>query len=167
MINIVKATRSDNIRVGGDDMITTMSHIELLDQSEELSSIILKSSVMKEYRKAYTNLQNDNYAQQLIKEFNDMKEDYDDIQRFGTYHPDYRDIMRKVRRAKRKMDMHNQVAAFKVAERNLQSLLDDVSELIAHSVSVNVKVPKDGAFLSDMGCGTGCGTGGTCGCQAS
>lgn len=148
-------------------MITTMSHIKLFDQSEHLSHVILNSEPMQEYKIAYKNLQNNEKAQQLIKEFNEMKSHYEDIQRFGTYHPDYREVMRDVRRAKRKMDMNNEVANFKVAERNLQKLLDDVSEIIAHSVSVNIKVPKEGAFLSDSGCGTGCGTGGTCGCQAS
>ncbi len=73
--------------------------------------------------------------------------------------------MKRIRAAKRAMDMHDTIAAFKIAERSLQALLDDVSGLIAHSVSENVKAPKDGAALSDSGCG--CGSGGTCGCQAS
>lgn len=144
-----------------------MSHVKLLDQSEHLSNIIENSTVMIEYKQAYIDLQQDETAQQLINDFNDMKSDYEDIQRFGTYHPDYRTIMREVRRVKRKMDMNDKVATFKITERNLQKLLDDISELIAHSVSEEIKVPKDGGLLLDSGCGTGCGTGGSCGCQAS
>lgn len=148
-------------------MIATMSHVKLLDQSEHLAEIVKQSTVMQDYERAYIELQEDEVAQELIKDFNNMKSDYEDIQRFGTYHPDYREIMRKVRRAKRKMDMNDKVASFKIAERHLQNLLDDISELIAHSVSEEIKVPKDAVFLSDSGCGTGCGTGGSCGCQAS
>lgn len=152
---------------GGGDVITTMVHVELLDQSDQLATMILNSTIMDQYRRAYTDLKNDDIAQNLITEFNNLKSDYEDIQRFGTYHPDYRSIMRDVRRAKRKMDMNDKVATFKIVERELQQLLDEISESIAHSVSEQIKVPKDGAFLTDSGCGTGCGTGGTCGCQAS
>lgn len=148
-------------------MIAMMSYMKLLDQAEQLAEVILNSETMREYKEAYDRLQNDEQAQTLIKEFNDMKAHYEDIQRFGTYHPDYRDIMRRVRRAKRKMDLNNEVANFKIAERNIQKLLDNVSEIIAHSVSDHIKVPKEGALFSDSGCGSGCGTGGTCGCQAS
>lgn len=152
---------------GGGDMIATMSLVKLLDESEQLSNMIKNSTIMKEYERACIELKEDEEAQQLIKQFNDMKLHYEDVQRFGTYHPDYREIMRQVRRAKRKMDMNDKVATFKIAERNLQSLLDDISELIAQSVSEEIKVPKDDAIFSDLGCKTGCGTGGTCGCQAS
>lgn len=148
-------------------MIATMSHVSLLDKAEGLSGMIKSSSIMNDYKQAYLDLQQDETAQQLIREFSQMKIHYEDIQRFGTYHPDYREIMRKVRRAKRKMDMNDKVATFKIQERHLQNLLDEISSLIAKSVSEGIKVPKDGAFLSDTGCGTGCGTGGSCGCQAS
>src|SRR5699024_9029090 len=147
-------------------MIATSSIVELLDQSDHMTQKIIQSSIAISYQKAYTTLLNDQEAQHLIKQFNRLKEDYEDIQRFGSYHPDYRDIMRNVRRAKRKMDMNDKVAAFKVAERQLQELLDDVSELIAHSVNHDIKVPREGAFLTSS-CGTGCGTGGSCGCQVS
>lgn len=152
---------------GGGDVIATMSHVKLLDKSDDLSKMILNSTVMNDYKRAYSELQNDDVAQKLVKEFNDMKLNYEEIERFGTYHPDYREIMSNVRRAKRKMDMNDKVASFKIAERQLQQLLDEISELIAYSVSEQIKVPKEDGFLADSGCGTGCGTGGTCGCQAS
>lgn len=148
-------------------MIATMDHVKILDKSDVLVKVILDSEIMDAYNHAQTELQNDTDAQQLIQDFNEMKLHYEDVQRFGRYHPDYSEIMRSVRRVKRKMDMNDKVAAYKVAERDLQNLLDEVSELIAHSVSEHIKVPKDGAFLSDTSCGTGCGTGGSCGCQAS
>jgi len=103
-------------------MIATSSIVELLDQSDHMTQKIIQSSIAISYQKAYTTLLNDQEAQHLIKQFNRLKEDYEDIQRFGSYHPDYRDIMRNVRRAKRKMDMNDKVAAFKVAERQLQEL---------------------------------------------
>ncbi|MFD1360229.1 YlbF family regulator [Lentibacillus salinarum] len=144
-------------------MVGTIEYADILDHSELVSGMVLKSDVMEAYQDARKALNEDREAQQLIKAFNDIKEQYEEVQRFGRYHPDFNDIMKKVRSAKREMDMHEKVAAFKVAERNLQTMLDDISEYIAYSVSDGIKAPKDGAALTD----TGCGHGGSCGCNAS
>jgi len=149
-------------------MIMTMEHVNMLDKADELSQMILQSDVVYEYRKATHALENDEEAQSLIKAFTNIKEDYEDVQRFGHYHPDYREIMTNVRSTKRKMDMNRYVASFKLAERNLQRFLDEISECIAHSVSEQVMVPKDDLALTDSGCSSGgCGSGGSCGCKVS
>lgn len=145
-------------------MIATMEHISILDDSEALGEMIFESDVMKDYLDKKEALTQNKEAQELIKAFNDIKEHYEDVERFGRYHPDYQSIMKKVRSTKRAMDMHEAVATYKVAERNLQLLLDEISECIAFSVSDQIKVPKDGAALSDSGCG--CGSGGGCGCAS-
>ncbi|MFB1051910.1 YlbF family regulator [Paraliobacillus sp. JSM ZJ581] len=146
-------------------MLATTEIVELLDRSEQIGQMILSSDVMDEYIEAKKRLVNDAEAQILIKRFNDKKEQYEEVQRFGRYHPDYSNIMKEIRQTKRDMDMNDCVAAFKVAERNIQTLLDEISHCIAHSVSDQVKVPKAGALLTDSSCG--CGSGGGCGCQAS
>src|SRR5699024_10894275 len=150
-------------------MIATLEYVEILDHSEELGKMILQSEVMKAYNQSRQALNNDQESQRLIKAFIDIKIHYDDVQRFGRYHPDYNEIMKNVRSTKREMDMNEKVANFKVAERNLQRFLDSISEIVAKSVSDNIKVPQDGADLTDTGCssGGGCGSGGACSCQAS
>ncbi|RDW18448.1 regulator [Oceanobacillus arenosus] len=142
-------------------MIATLEYVEILDQSEQLGKMIMDSDVMDEYKNRQVALNEDNEAQELIRAFTDMKQHYDDIQRFGRYHPDYNEIMKKVRSTKREMDMNDKVAMFKVAERNLQNLLDEISSFVALSVSDQIKAPKDGAALTDSGCGHG----GACGCS--
>lgn len=144
-------------------MIATLEYVDILDRAEKLGDMILCSDVMNKYESARFELNNNEHAQQLIKAFNHIKIHYEDVQRFGRYHPDYSDIMKKVRATKREMDMNEFVAAFKIAERNLQKLLDEVSACIAGSVSTQIKAPKDGAALKDGGCGSGSG----CGCKVS
>src|SRR5690625_1791869 len=133
-------------------MIGTLELVNVLDRSEKLGKMILQSDVMNEYKDSWTALENDEPAQRLIKAFTDIKIHYDDVQRFGRYHPDYNVIMKNLRSTKREMDMNEKVANFKVAERNLQRFLDSISEIVAKSVSDNIKVPKDGAALTDTGC---------------
>lgn len=149
-------------------MIATLELVDILDRSEQLGKMILASADVEAYNRSRTALNNDQEAQQLIRDFQNIKTHYEDVQRFGSYHPDYNEIMKNVRATKRKMDMHEKVATFKIAERNLQRLLDDVSEMFASSVSEQIKAPKDGAALTDSGCSSGgCGSGGACSCQAS
>ncbi|WP_249869888.1 YlbF family regulator [Oceanobacillus saliphilus] len=145
-------------------MIATLEYVNILDRSEKLGKMVMDSEVMEAYLKAQSILDADKEAQKLIKAFSDMKEQYNDVERFGRYHPDYYEIMKNVRSTKRDMDMNDSVAAFKVAERNLQKLLDEISQYVAGSVSEQIKAPKDGAALSDSGCG--CGSGGACGCAS-
>ncbi|MEI3606745.1 YlbF family regulator [Pseudogracilibacillus sp. SE30717A] len=149
-------------------MIATLEYVNILDKADRLKNMILQSEVMTQYEHAYNTLQKDQEAQRLINAFNHIKEHYEDVQRFGRYHPDYNEIMKNVRSTKRRMDMNSSVAEFKVAERELQRFLDEISEHIAKSVSEHIIVPKDGLALTDGGCSTGgCGSGGSCGCQAS
>src|SRR5699024_1154256 len=107
-------------------------------------------------------LKQDQEAQSLLKDFERKKEIYADVQRFGRYHPDYSQMTKEVRLMKREVDMLNSVAEFKIVERKLQALLDDISEKIAFSVSKKIMVPKDNALFKDVGCGHG----GSCGCSA-
>lgn len=145
-------------------MIGSLEYVDILERSEQLGDMIQQSDVMREYIAARHALYSDSESTKLINAFTDMKSHYEDVQRFGRYHPDYREIMKKVRMTKREMDMNDKVAKYKIAERNLQMLLDDISEQIALSASEQIKVPKDGAALTDSGCG--CGSGGSCGCSA-
>ncbi|TGB05031.1 YlbF family regulator [Halobacillus salinus] len=147
-------------------MLATMEIVDLLDRSEAIGEMIMNSETMQEYQQAKFALENDKEAQRLIKQFADMKEHYEDVQRFGRYHPDYSTIMKKVRSVKREMDMHERVATFKKAERQVQKLLDEISETVAFSVSEQIKVPKNGMALTDSGCSGGCGSGGSCGCAS-
>lgn len=149
-------------------MIITESYIDIMNETDQLITYILQSDVMQTYEEAKLALDTDLEAQTLIKAFEAMKDDYEDVQRFGMYHPDYYDIMKNVRSVKRKMDMDDKVAAFKIAERQMEQFLYEISKLLAESVSENIMVPYDGAALTDSGCSSGgCGTGGSCGCQAS
>ncbi|WP_028782660.1 YlbF family regulator [Thalassobacillus devorans] len=145
-------------------MLATIEIVDVLDSSEHIGQMILQSDVMDAYQTAKKQLEEDDEAQRLISDFKKIKDQYEDVQRFGRYHPDYNRIMKEVRSVKREMDMNEKVAAFKLRERDLQKLLDEVSQHVAFSVSENIKVPRDGMALTDSGCG--CGTGGGCGCAS-
>lgn len=148
-------------------MIINSDWIYILDATDELNAMILQSNQVMALRAAREEVYKDASLVEQIQEFNKMKEHYEDVQRFGKYHPDYSIIMKKIREQKRNIDLNEKVAKLKIAENDFQDLLDQVSLIIGKSVSEAVKVPVSNPFFStDSGCGSSCGTGGGCSCSA-
>ncbi|MFY4773748.1 YlbF family regulator [Metabacillus sp. RGM 3146] len=145
-----------------------MESVTILEQAERIGEMIEKSQLAVDYRRLQKALQNDQTAQSLIAEFTKVKEKYEDVQRFGRYHPDYKTISSEMRQVKRNLDMNDSVAAFRRAETNLQTLLDEISVELGRAVSEHIKVPTGNPFFdSGSSCGGGCGSGGGCGCKVS
>ncbi|MBP3952150.1 YlbF family regulator [Bacillus suaedae] len=145
-------------------MLATMKTMELLDHTDELSQAVVQSEPYEQYIQAKQALQSDSVAQERINRFNSMKDQYEDIQRFGKYHPDYDKISTDIRKLKREMDLTETVIAFKKAEKELETMLNEISEIIARSVSSTIKVPTGNPFFDNMSCSGGCGSG-SCGCK--
>jgi len=148
-------------------MLATLERIELLEKAEQLAKMILASDIAEQYQLCLYKLQNNKETQQKINRFVNLKEHYEEVQRFGKYHPDYKKVMSQIREVKREMDLDPYVANFKVAENDLQYLLDEVGMLVAGAVSEQIKVPTSNPFFETHSShGGGCGSGGSCGCSA-
>ncbi|MCM2674845.1 YlbF family regulator [Alkalicoccobacillus plakortidis] len=145
-------------------MLATISEMELLTETEGLTDMIIHSETFDEYIQARDELRASTEAQKLINDFNQMKDMHEEVQRFGKYHPDYERVSKEIRQLKRSMDKHELVKAFKDAEKELEFLLNEISGLIAHSVSETIKVPTGNPFFDNMSCSGGCGSGGGCSC---
>jgi len=147
-------------------MLATIERIELLDKADELVQMVLNSDIAENYRQCLYRVKSSKETQAKISSFVKMKERYEEVQRFGRYHPDYKEVMGQIRILKREVDLDDFVAEFKKAENDLQGLLDEISVLIGRSVSDNVKVPTGNPFFdTGSSCGGGCGSGGSCGCS--
>ncbi|PYZ93264.1 regulator [Salipaludibacillus keqinensis] len=146
-------------------MVTTMTDVNILQESHDFSEIILSSDVFINYIEIKKQVQQNSEAQSMLRHFSGLKEQYEEVQRFGKYHPDFRKITSEVREYKRKVDTHPLIAEYKASEKELESMLNEVSAIIAHSVSTEIKVPTGNPFFDQSsGCAGGCGSGGSCGC---
>lgn len=149
------------------DLLATSERVELLERAEGLATMILKSDVAEQYRICLYKLKNNEESQRKINHFVSLKDLYEEVQRFGKYHPDYKRVMLQIRESKREMDLDSYVAEFRVAENNLQSLLDEISVQLGGAVSKHIKVPTGNPFFdTGSSCGGGCGSGGSCSCSA-
>jgi cell fate (sporulation/competence/biofilm development) regulator YlbF (YheA/YmcA/DUF963 family) len=142
----------------------SLDQAALLEESMLLAEMVSKSSIAQIYRSSKYLLEKDKNAQKLIDDFSEMKEKYDEVQRFGKYHPDFHKISSEVRTLKRELDFHDTIAAFKKAEKELENLLIECSRILAYSVSEQIKVPTGNPFFDESSCSGGCGSGGSCGC---
>lgn len=147
-------------------MLITDEWITIIEHAEELVKLVASSEVVEEYNKARDAVYSNDVLVRSIKEFNVLKERYEEVQRFGRYHPDYQTVMKDIRLRKRELDLNEQVAALRLAENDLQHLLDELSIIVAQSVSHSVKVPAGNPFFTGSSCGGGCGSGGSCSCSA-
>ncbi|MED4203341.1 YlbF family regulator [Neobacillus mesonae] len=142
-------------------MLATLERVQLLEYAEDLAKMVLDSDIAEQYQDSLYKMQHNQETQKKIKRFVGMKELYEEVQRFGKYHPDYKRVMSQIREYKREMDLDPNVAAFKLAENDLQTLLDQISKAIGAAVSEHIKVPSGNPFFET---GHGCGSGGSCGC---
>jgi cell fate (sporulation/competence/biofilm development) regulator YlbF (YheA/YmcA/DUF963 family) len=148
-------------------ILATIESVYILEKAEDIAQMILDSEIVDHYFRCIYNIKSNQETQKKIREFVKMKEQYEEVQRFGTYHPDYKTVMKAIRELKRTMDLDENVAEFRKAENDLQRLLDEVSVIIGHSVSEQIKVPTGNPFFdAGSGCSGGCGSGGSCGCSA-
>ncbi|MDN6206596.1 MAG: YlbF family regulator, partial [Staphylococcus simulans] len=68
--------------------------IEVLDGVDEVSEMILNSEIYQEYIAARQAMNEDEAAQIHYQTFMKYKERYDEVMRFGKYHPDYQSVTR-------------------------------------------------------------------------
>ncbi len=147
-------------------MMMSEEWITIIESAEELTQMVLSSETVNDYRKAHDAVYSDAELVKTIREFTEMKERYEEVQRFGRYHPDYHIVMKNIRVQKRELDLNERVAELRLAENDVQYILDEIGSILAKSVSDSVKVPAGSAFFTDTSCGSGCGTGGSCSCSA-
>ncbi|HEX6922716.1 MAG TPA: YlbF family regulator [Bacillales bacterium] len=146
-------------------MIATMEGAALLDETEDLAKMVTDSETAEHYRACKYKLQHDEDAQDLIRRFAEVKEKYEEVQRFGKYHPQFDEVTGEVREVKRELDTNSTIAAFKKAEEDLEALLNELSQIIAYAVSPQIKVPTGNPFFDNLRCSGGCGAGGKCNCR--
>lgn len=76
-------------------MLMTSDWVFILDEVDELSAMILSSKQAENLRLAKQAVYEDIELSAQIMAFQRLKDQYEDVQRFGKYHPDYNTIMKK------------------------------------------------------------------------
>ena len=144
-------------------MIITENFFEIEDQTAKLTNAVIESKVCTDFLHKKRMLESDEKAQQLRSSFTRAKEKFEKVEPYGKHAPDYKELQRAARKEKRALDMHPSVMEFRVAQTQLQGLLDEITSKIAQTVSEDIMVESGNPFFN-RGKHGGCGNGGSCGC---
>ncbi|NLM66863.1 MAG: YlbF family regulator [Enterococcus sp.] len=130
------------------------------DQVGQLVNQIIKSSSFNAYIQAKKMMHHDATVAKLRQEFTQHKGSFERIESYGKYAPDYREKQRALRKSKRALDLHPLVAQYRLAETQLQGLLDEISLKVAAIFSEDIIVETGNPFFeSKSGCKGGCSHG--------
>ncbi|WP_020008746.1 YlbF family regulator [Salinicoccus albus] len=144
----------------------TEKEMEVMDQLDALNEKVMETEIYQHYCKYSQLLDTDPEVSGMINRFTKLKEDFEEVQRFGKYHPDFSTKRREINQFKKQLDMHPVIMEYRRAEYQLQALLDEILYHVSIGVSENVNVVSDNPFFS-VGEEGGCSSGGSCGIQAA
>lgn len=129
-------------------MLNNTDYIELC---EAIGDEILSLPVFQIYKKLQHEMNHNQEIIQLINEFEKAKELYADVERYGgKYHPDYKEVSQRLIDTKSNLYQNASVKEFKACEKEIQSILDEISNYISQAVEVTVKTKT-----KSCGCGSG------------
>lgn len=128
-------------------MIIDEALFSLEDQAFHLIDCIKNSQVFTHYVATKKRMDNCPEVKQLKQTFLREKECFERVADYGKFAPDYLEKQRTARRAKRALDFNEKVAQFRLAETDLQTLLDEISQRLAQTVSPEIKVDAGNPFF--------------------
>ncbi|TJY43589.1 YlbF family regulator [Cohnella pontilimi] len=131
---------------------------ELLCRAYTLGDMIKRSAMADEYVYWKQVVERDEEAKRIARRLSDAKNKFAECERFGRFHPDYNEALDRLYAVQAELDALESVRRFKDAERELDTLLHEISFAVARAVSESVKVPDGDPNAK------GCGSGGSCSC---
>ncbi|CAM2821707.1 YlbF family regulator [Paenibacillus sediminis] len=137
----------------------TVDMAKLLTYAYELGDMINNSVEIANYLYWKQKVAEHPEIQALVKQMERKKELFEETQRFGHFHPNYHSAKDEVKAIEDQLDKFEEVRRFKQAEKNIDEMFHQISEMIAYSVSDTIKVPSN-----DPNPKGGCGSGGKCSC---
>lgn len=111
---------------------------ELLAIDQAIDSLVLhflRLPEVENYRLKRQKFENARELQELLLEFQELKDSYDTVKEYEAFRPDVRELKRQVLRMKRQIDLHEVIIGYRQAEFDLQTILANLGEEIAQAVS--------------------------------
>jgi len=116
---------------------------EILDKTYSLVDEIKDSKEYKRMIELKTIIDNDNDLKELILAFNKIKAKYEEVQKYGKFHPDLKKTQMELSNKKESLYSHAIIKEYKELEKSLQKTLDNISKEIAKTVSDKIKHPNE------------------------
>jgi len=119
---------------------------KLLEQTYQLIDAIKNREDYKALIILDQKIKDDEELTYLIEQFNDSKIKYDEVRKYGKYHPDLKTVKKQFQVDKVNLFSHEHIKAYKAAEKSLQAFLDEVAYRLGKTVSDSVKTSTNLEF---------------------
>jgi cell fate (sporulation/competence/biofilm development) regulator YlbF (YheA/YmcA/DUF963 family) len=116
---------------------------KILENTYELINEIKSGKTYKRLLELKSIIEQDEELVKLIEKFNKIKTQYDEVLKYGKYHPDLKKVQIELSKIKETLYSNVIIVEYKELEKKLQSNLDLISSEIATSVSSKIKHPNE------------------------
>ncbi len=116
---------------------------EIIDLTYDLVTEIKGSLEFKRILELKKVISQSSEIDDLIKKFKTLKNKYEEVIKYGKYHPDLKSVQNDFSIAKSQLYSNEIIREYKKLENKIQKKLDYVSENIAKSVSHKIKHPNE------------------------
>ena len=120
---------------------------EIIETTYELVDEMKSSVSYKRLLELHDIVENNGDIKVLVERFKKANAQYDEVKKYGGYHPDLKNVQRGFSEAKKTLYEHPIVAEYKQLEQLLQKQLDHISATIATSISTKIKHPNELGFM--------------------
>ena len=112
-----------------------MKYFELCEKSRLLAKEIMEDDLFKELVECKKTI--DRIYQKEIEAFKTSEIKFDEVKKYGTYHPDYQKYKKAFMDAKNQLFGLDLVKRYKELERMFQKKLETISDTIKQSIKRN------------------------------
>lgn len=116
---------------------------KILEKTYDLVSEIKGTKEYKRLLELDKLIKTDSTLVTLIESFNNVKSKYEEVSKYGKYHPDLKRVQLELAKKKEEVYTHHIIKEYKQLEKDLQKRLDHISKEIADSVSSKIKHPNE------------------------
>lgn len=116
---------------------------KLLESVYEFVDEIKSSDSYKRLLILKQTMEEDQELHLLLTAFQKVKVNYDEVSKYGKYHPDLKRVRKELSDVKQQVFTHPVIVEYKVLEKEIQSILNNASKEIADAVSGKIKHPNE------------------------
>ncbi len=116
---------------------------EIIEKTYELVEEIKQKKDYKRLLELHQIIETDSTIQELINTFIKYNDKYEEVTKYGKYHPDLKKVQQEFSSAKEKLYTNVIVKEYKNLENKLQKELNIISKEIAISISQKIKHPNE------------------------
>ncbi len=118
----------------GEDMTES-----LIDLTNETIEAFKTSPLFEAVKKAQIAF-NDEEVNKRLDTYKRWQEKYQDVKKYGHYHPDFKDVQKSFQSAKIQLYTHPLMVEYLEAYKAFQSLLDQFTKTLAMTISEQIQI---------------------------